>query len=123
MIDLVNENNTENNKLPVHWLSKDARYKIIDIMLSTRSIRQLAEELGVSSTAIRKYISRKTHPSDETMYRVLKIMAPYEEERLITIIIDDIIEAVKRLYTSLEKEEYRKYLLIKLKEVLKEIGE
>ncbi len=122
MIGLVNENNVE-NKLPVHWLSKNARYKIIDIMLSTRSIRQLAEELGVSSTAIRKYISRKTHPSDETMYRVIKIMAPYEEERLITIMIDDIIEAVKRLYTSLEKEEYRKYLLTKLKEVLKEIGE
>ncbi len=122
-MELVNENNIENNKLPVHWLSKDARYKIIDIMLSTRSIRQLAEELGVSSTAIRKYISRKTHPSDETMYRVLETMAPYEEERLITIMIDDIIEAVKRLYTSLEKEEYRKYLLTKLKEVLKEIGE
>jgi transcriptional regulator with XRE-family HTH domain len=103
---------------PVHWLSKNARFKIIDLLLSTRSIRQLAEELGVSTTAIRKYLSRRTHPSDETLVKAINIMAPYEEERLIRIIIDDLVEAIKRLYGSLNKDVYRKYLVRRLREVI-----
>ncbi|ADI32209.1 helix-turn-helix domain-containing protein [Staphylothermus hellenicus] len=111
----------EKINLPIHWLSKDARFRIIDLMLSTRSIRQLAEELGVSTTAIRKYIYRKTHPSDKTVEKALEIMAPYEEEKLIKIIIDDLVEALRRLVESIDKSEYREYLLRKLGEVIREI--
>jgi transcriptional regulator with XRE-family HTH domain len=112
------EETNDQISLPVHWLSKDARFRIIDLLLSTRSIRQLAEELGVSTTAIRKYLNRKTHPSDETLVKAINIMAPYEEERLIRIIIDDLVEAIKRLYGSLNKDVYKKYLVRKLREVI-----
>lgn len=114
---------TKKMNFPIHWLSKEARFKIIDLLLSTRSIRQLAEELGISTTAVRKYINRKTHPSDNTVERALEIMAPYEEEKLVKIIIDDLAEALKRLYESIDKRVYKEYLLNKLREAVKEIEE
>jgi len=108
-------------QLPVHWLSKDARYRIVDLLLSTRSVRQLAMELGVSPTAIRKYINRVTHPSDETMKKILEIVAPYEEEKVVKIITDDMIEAIYLLSRSLEDTRYKKYLYSRLKEIIGEI--
>ncbi len=107
--------------MPVHWLSKDARYRIIDVMLSTRTTNSLAEELGVSRTTIRKYVNRETHPSDEVMARIFQICAPYEEDQIIRIAVDDLIEAIRRLGESLDKSDYKKYLLKKLEEVIKEL--
>ncbi|OYT38844.1 MAG: DNA-binding protein [Desulfurococcales archaeon ex4484_58] len=104
--------------LPVHWLSKEARYRIIDVLLSTRTIKSLATELGITRNAVRKYISRETHPSDEVMEKVFEIIAPYEEERLIKLVIDDIVEALKTLVNGLDEEQYRVYLREKLREVL-----
>ncbi|MEM0225085.1 MAG: helix-turn-helix domain-containing protein, partial [Desulfurococcaceae archaeon] len=57
----------KDNQFPVHWVSKNARYRIIELMLSTRSITELARVLGVSPTAVRKYIKRISHPSDEIL--------------------------------------------------------
>ena len=107
--------------LPVHWLSKEARFRIIDVMLSTRTVNGLAEELGLSRSIIRKYVNRETHPSDEVMARIFQICKPYEEGRIIRIAIDDLVEAVKRLGEGLENDEYRKYLVEKLREVLKQL--
>lgn len=107
--------------IPVHWLSKDARYRIIDLMLSTRTATSLAEELGISRGAIRKYINRETHPSDNIMIKVFQIIAPYEEDRVIKIVIDDLVEALRRLCESLDKREHKNYLLKKLREVIKEL--
>lgn len=105
----------------MHWLSKDARFKIIDVLLSTRTANSLAKELGISRTAIRKYINRETHPSDEVMARVFSIYAPYEEERIIRIVIDDLLEALKMLSESLDKDVYKNYLKEKLLEVIKSL--
>ncbi len=107
--------------IPVHWLSKEARRRIIDIMLSTRSIHQLAEEIGISPTAIRKYINRTTHPSDDTMYRIFGILAPYEEEQIMRIVIDDLVDALNHLAKSINDDRQKKYLINKLKEVLARI--
>jgi predicted transcriptional regulator len=108
--------------VPVHWLSKEARYKIIDVLLSTRTVHSLADELGVSRTTIRKYINREMHPSDEVMARVFQIYAPYEEERILKIAIDDLVEAIRMLAESIDREELRKYMLEKLRGVIGEIG-
>jgi len=105
----------------VHWLSKDARFRIVDVMLSTRTANSLARELGISRTAVRKYINRETHPSDEVMSRLFEICAPYEEERLIKIVIDDFVEAIKKLRESLDKEEYIEYLRERIREVIEPV--
>ncbi len=107
--------------VPVHWLSKEARFRIIDVMLSTRTANSLAEELGITRTAIRKYISREMHPSDEVMEKIFMIAAPYEEDRLLSIAVEDLVEALKRLYESLKDTKYRDYLRDKLREVLESI--
>jgi len=107
--------------IPVHWLSKEARFKIIDVMLSTRTANSLAAELGLSRSAIRKYINRETHPSDEVMQQIFQVCKPYERDRIVRIAIDDLIEAIKMLSKSIENSEQRKYLAEKLREVLESL--
>jgi len=99
--------------IPVEWLSKEARFKIIETLISTRSLVDLARNLGVTPTAIRKYLKRDTHPSNEVIRRALAIMEPYEEEKIHMIIIQDILSALKMLYDSLDetyKERIRKII-------------
>jgi len=108
--------------MPVHWLSKEARFKIIDVMLSTRTVNGLAAELGVSRSAVRKYVNRETHPSDEVMERVFQVCKPYEEDEITRIVIEDLVEAIRMLASSLENSKHREYLVEKLKGVLSSLG-
>ncbi len=105
--------------LPVHWLSKDARRKIIQFMLTTRSVKQLARELGVSTTAVRKYINGSTHPSDETMIRIFEILAPYERDRIYKIMIDDLVEALNQLIRNIDDKSLKEYIHLRLKRVIR----
>ncbi|MEZ0393516.1 MAG: helix-turn-helix transcriptional regulator [Desulfurococcaceae archaeon] len=96
---------------PVHWLSKEARRRIIELMLSSRSVSELSALLGVSRTAIRKYVSGETHPSDEVMARALGALAPYEAEAALRIMMEDLAGALERLHEVLPdnlKAELRK---------------
>ncbi len=102
----------------VHWISKEARYKIIELLLTTRSVRQLANELGVSATAVKKYIERKTHPSDTTMIKLLTILAPYEQDKVYELIINDLFDALTRLVELVKDNEQ---LLNLIREKLKEV--
>lgn len=100
--------------LPVHWVSKNARYRIIELMLTTRSITELSRVLGVSPTAIRKYIKRQSHPSDEVLEMAIRNAGFYERDMIMSIIIDDLVEALQRLYRSVDdkhKEEIRRKML------------
>lgn len=105
-------------ELPVHWLSKEARFKIVDALLSSRTAKSLAEELGVSRSAIVKYVDRETHPSDRVIAKAIEIAAPYERDVIIRIVIDDLVEALKKLNDSLDRERYRKYLLSRIEEAV-----
>jgi len=102
----------------VHWISKEARYRIIELLLTTRSVRQLANELGVSATAVKKYIERKTHPSDTTMVKLLTILAPYEQDKVYELIINDLFDALARLVELVKDNEQ---LLNMIREKLKEV--
>ncbi len=109
----------------VHWISKDARYRIIEIMLSTRSIRQLARELCVSPTAINKYLSRKTHPSDQVISRALSRLTEYERRRIYEVIIDDLINALGKLVAVVKDygdKHVINYLKDRILEVIEELG-
>lgn len=94
----------DESSLPIHWISKNARYKIIELMLSTRSITELARVLGVSPTAIRKYIKRYAHPSDEVLATAIKQAGMYERDAILDIVIEDLVEAINRLYKSVDKK-------------------
>ncbi|MCE4609841.1 MAG: helix-turn-helix domain-containing protein, partial [Desulfurococcales archaeon] len=73
-----------------HVISKRSRRRIVEILAATRSMRGLAEEIGVSPAAIHKYITGKTHPSDEVVKRMIEL-ADYEETRKIAeAILDDL---------------------------------
>lgn len=104
-------------EFPVHWISKDARYKIIEFMLSTRSVTELARELGISPTAVRKYIKRVSHPSDEVLARALSALAPYEMDVVLDIITEDLVSAVKRLYTVVN-DNHKEIIRKKFREAL-----
>jgi len=101
----------------IHNLSKEAREKIIEILLEKRSKKELAEELGISPSAITKFLNGMTHPSDETIERALEIADEEEKERIYEIIVEDIIESLEEFinYSGFENEKIRniKKLLIK----------
>ena len=68
-------------------------------------MRGLAEEIGVSPAAIHKYITGKTHPSDEVVKRMIEL-ANYEETRKIAeAILDDLSTALDEfILWALEKD-------------------
>lgn len=103
----MSEQFRQETNFPVHWVSKDARYKIIEFMLSTRSITELARILGISPTAVRKYVKRLSHPSDEILTRAIEQVAPYEKDAVIAIIVNDLMEALKKLYTAVNERHKR----------------
>jgi len=101
----------------IHNLSKDARERIIDILLEKRSKKELADELGISPSAITKFINGITHPSDETIEKVLEIADEEERERIYEIIAEDIIESLEEFINNCgfenEKIKNIKKLLVK----------
>ncbi len=109
----------------VHWLSKEARYRIVEVLMSTRSERELAKDLGVTSTAIYKYLERKTHPSDTVVARALKILNEYERERVYKLVADDIVSAIEELLNNVPQEfpQLKTYVLDRLEYLLEKSKE
>ncbi|MEM1927767.1 MAG: helix-turn-helix transcriptional regulator [Acidilobaceae archaeon] len=81
----------------VHLLSKEARKKIIEEALSRRSLRELSETLGVSVAAISKYKSGITHPSDETLARLLEVAEEEEAREYVRIMVEDLVSGISEL--------------------------
>jgi predicted transcriptional regulator len=107
----------DENQFPVHWVSKSARYRVIELMLSTRSITELARVLGVSPTAVRKYVKRLSHPSDEIMATAIQRAEAYERDAIISLIIEDLAEAINKLYNAVD-EKHKKEIREKLARIL-----
>lgn len=113
----MSEENTATMSL-IKRVSKEARYKIVvEIMLSTRSIVELARVLGISPTAVRKYIERISYPSDEILARAITQAAQYEKDKIIEVLIDDVIEGVMSLY-SIVDDNKREVLREKLRSII-----
>ena len=79
----------------IHNLSKEARSKIIEVLLENRSKVELARELGLSPAAITKFLNGVTHPSDETIERAFKIASEREKREIIDIILDDLLQSLE----------------------------
>ncbi|MCE4621397.1 MAG: helix-turn-helix domain-containing protein [Desulfurococcales archaeon] len=88
----------------VHLLGKRARERIIELLASSRSYSELANQLGISTAAISKYLSGKTHPSDAVLLRALDIATPEEKEVIINIILEEFAEGLKDLFTWASSE-------------------
>lgn len=103
---------------PAHLISKETRYKLVELMLSTRSIAELSRDLGVSTTAISKYIKRYAYPSNQILQRLLTRLAPYERDKAVEYIINDVVSSLEKLYNSLNEKE-RRALAEAIKKVIK----
>ena len=99
----------------IHNLSKDAREKIIEILLEKRGNKELAEELGISPSAITKFLNGETHPSDKTIERALKIADEEEKEKIYKIIVEDVVESLEEFLEFIDSENEK---IRKLKECL-----
>jgi len=88
----------------VHLLGKRARERIIELLASTRSYTELAELLGISTAAISKYLSGKTHPSDAVLMRAIEVANPEEKEVIIKIILEEFADGLKDLFSWASQE-------------------
>ncbi|MEB3860986.1 MAG: helix-turn-helix domain-containing protein [Desulfurococcales archaeon] len=61
----------------VHRLSKPARRELVRLAVqaSGGSAAVLAERVGVRRQSISKFLSGRAHPSDETMVKILSVIA------------------------------------------------
>lgn len=95
----------------IHNISKDAREKIINILLEKRSKKELADELDISPSAITKFLTGRTHPSDETIEKAIEIADEEEKERIFNIILEDIMESLEEfLYSNNVENEKIKHV-------------
>ncbi len=81
----------------VHMLGKDARRRIIEVLVSGRSVREAAELLGVTPAAVSKYLSGRTHPSDEVLARALRAAGGGELREMVDVIVDEFLDGVDSL--------------------------
>ena len=79
----------------LHRVGKRARRRIIEVLALGRSRRELAEQLGVSATAVVKYLDGRTHPSDEVLARAISIASPEEKREISEIIGEDLRESIE----------------------------
>ncbi|MEM0173204.1 MAG: helix-turn-helix transcriptional regulator [Sulfolobaceae archaeon] len=86
----------------VHNISKEARSKIIMLLLENRSKESLARELGITSTAINKFLKGITHPSDNTIIKAINIATEDEKVKIYKIIINDLITSLKDFLNTTE---------------------
>lgn len=88
----------------IHNLSKEARRKIIEILLENRSRKELAEELDLSPAAITKFLNGITHPSDETIEKALEMASEDEKREIINVILNDIMLSLEEFINELNVE-------------------
>jgi len=81
----------------IHTLSKEARHRIIEEAVRVYGKKELAEILNVSKAAVSKYLSEKTHPSDEVMRRLFSVSSDSLKKKFIIIIINELISVIEEL--------------------------
>ncbi|ESQ25724.1 MAG: helix-turn-helix protein [uncultured Acidilobus sp. JCHS] len=78
----------------VHLLSKEARRKIIEVLASSRGVRRLADELGVTPAAVSKYLRGLTHPSDRVVEKAIEAATSEEALEISKIVAEVLLEGV-----------------------------
>jgi len=86
----------------IHLLSKEARLKLLDLLLISRGKKELAEELGLSPASITKYLTGLMHPSDNTVKKMINIMSSRERARAYEIILEDLVIGLEELLNEIK---------------------
>ena len=86
----------------IHLLSKEARLKLLDLLLISRGKKELAEELGLSPASITKYLTGLMHPSDNTVKKMINIMSSRERARAYEIILEDLALGLEELLREIK---------------------
>lgn len=108
----------------IHLLGKEARLEIIRVLLRNRSIKELAESLGVTPPAVVKYLAGRTHPSDTTMQRALRIADEDELNLIYSIIIRELASGLEEaVQEAMENNALKKSDIRFLRTILKNIEE
>ena len=106
----------------VHLLSKDARRRVVEVMLSGRSLRELSELLGVTPAAISKYRSGATHPSDEVLGRILESASRIELEEIARVSFNDLYLGFENLIEwMLERKLLEGHVVEKLRKLVERV--
>jgi len=99
----------------IHNLSKEAREKIIEVLLEKRSNKELAEDLGISPSSVTKFLNGMTHPSDVTIERALEIADDEEREKIYEIIVEDVVDSLIEFLSEIDTENEK---ILRLRECL-----
>ncbi|NON61966.1 helix-turn-helix domain-containing protein [Acidianus sp. RZ1] len=112
----------------IHNLGKEARHDIIEIMLENRSRKALADELGLTPTAVIKFSRGMTHPSDDTILKIMEIANGKERQKILKIMLNELVSSLIEIineYPDIKDEkldELRKILdELENREVMKSI--
>ncbi|MEN2999574.1 MAG: transcriptional regulator [Acidilobaceae archaeon] len=74
----------------VHLLSKEARRRLIEIIIEKRGTREASSVLGVTPASISKYRYAEMHPSDSTLMRALEAMDEEELREAARTVFEDL---------------------------------
>ncbi len=91
----------------IHRLSKRARRELVRlaVVASGNSQEALAEEVKVTRQSISKFVSGRAHPSDDTMARILGVIAsgsPYVRREAARILREEMEAVVSGYAAALE---------------------
>ena len=79
----------------VHLLGKEARRKIIERLASSKGVRRLADELGITPAAVSKYLRGQTHPSDRVIMKAIETLEPDDALEVSKIIEEELLSGLE----------------------------
>ena len=84
-------------------VSPEARLRIVNVVLRTRSKRELARLLGVTAPAVIKYSRGRAAPRDEVLCRIIEIADDDELEEIKKIIVEDLAATLRDFLYSMQE--------------------
>jgi predicted transcriptional regulator len=110
----------------IHMIGKDARRRIIELLVRAYGPSQTAQLLGVSKPAVTKYMKGETHPTDSVIARVLERVDDNILQGVLLIIGQELINAVNdynELLKKLSLTRRSEHLLEELREAIYRLEE
>ena len=81
----------------IHMLGKQARLRIVELLVERRGVRAAAELLGVSPAAVSKFLNGDTAPSDKVVARAFMNAGPGELEEMLHIALEEFLRGAYSL--------------------------
>lgn len=105
----------------IHFLGKDVRKKIIEIIVKEYGKAGAAEILGVSKASITKYMSGKMHASDETLFKAFESVDETTRKKIIIVIGEELLEFLKEFNYIIKNQVTDRSMNLLVEEIVKEL--